>query len=95
MIEATDRPDLPDLPFISQKAGDLNYWDVSPSDDYETDVGLGALYARLALEAVKQSEDGVLLAMVLRDMVMGGTVGAMEMGFIAALAQTARAGSMN
>ncbi len=83
------------LPFADDRPDGVAWWLVEPSGHDPTDFEIGERYAAVALATAKQSQEPVLLAMVLRDMVRGGQFSGIEAGFIASIASAAKAGAMN
>lgn len=84
------------LPFVSETpTGDVAFWDIESVDHDPTDIGLGEMYGRLALDVAKRFDMPVLLAVVMRDMLQRGRFTGVEAGFLATIACAAKAGSMH
>lgn len=63
--------------------------------DTELDVASGCTLARLCIQLCKQEGHAQALAVTLSEIIKAAELGPLEIGFIATVAETARAGSMN
>ena len=87
---------IQELPFVTETAGGgMTFWDVEASGHQDTDVELGAWYARLAISVSREFDMPALVAMCLRDMIAAGHFTAVEAGFISQVTGAANAGSLN
>lgn len=92
-------PDLQNLlkvlPFADNHEGELDLWVPDWDGTQDALIARGEHYAQTALAAARQFHVPALIALVLRDMVLCGRFGAVEAGFVAAIASAARVGSYN
>lgn len=85
-----------ELPFVQADDGEVRWWGKArPSGDVEADRQMGDLFGEMAIRADKMGESGILVALVLRDMILGGEFTALEAGFVARVSGAARAGILN
>ena len=86
-----------DLPFVREfDDGRVSFWSAeSTGIDNDTDICIGEYYARIAIAMAHRIDAPEIIALVFRDMVLGGKIGAIEAGFIGIVASAARAGSLN
>lgn len=83
------------LPFVDETHEGVSFWNAEASGHQDADIDLGDRYGRLALEVAKRLDMPELVAMVLRDIILGGKFTAVEAGFLGVVAKVARVGSMN
>jgi len=83
------------LPFVSETADGVSFWDIEGHGHDATDINVGEHFAKLAIEAAKSLDMPVLIAMVIRDMITAGRFTALEAGFLAGIASAAKVGSLN
>jgi hypothetical protein len=92
--EATD-PVL-QLPFVApQPDGTCHYWAVTPNGHYETDLKLGEFFGVFLLGMARHWQRPELIGFVLADMVRGGRLGALEIGFLSVVCSAANVGVLN
>lgn len=84
-----------ELPFVrvdnAAPGRPLEFWKIEPTGDRYTDIEMGEHCAGMALDVAHQFEMPILIAMILRDIALGGRFTAVEAGFIAGVASAASA----
>jgi hypothetical protein len=83
------------LPFVDIHEGELDLWVPDWDGSQDALIARGEQYAGTALAVARQFQVPALIALVMRDMVLCGRFGAVEAGFLAAIASAARVGSYN
>lgn len=79
-----------DLPFVSSQNGrPINLWVTPETGEYSLDTAFGRQCADAVLDYMAQSENPTILGKIVRDMILGGRYGAVEVGFIHRIAEVA------
>jgi hypothetical protein len=79
---ATTRPSTHTLSFVAPRGdGGRNFWAPERSGDSEEDHALGRAYAAEFLEWLEVHRNSVMVGSIVRAMVAGGVMGAVEAGF--------------
>jgi hypothetical protein len=82
------------LPFVSDDDGsELDLWVPDWDGGKDALIARGEEYAETALAVARQFQVPALIALIMRDMILCGRFGAVEAGFVAAIASAARVGS--
>ena len=80
-----DKMRFDDLSFVNFTNGVRNNWSVGPRLDYAEDCLKGASYFHDLKRVVDETGNLQLIQYVMQDMIRGGEVGGIEVGFLTAL----------
>jgi hypothetical protein len=84
------------LPFVDTDEANpdhLEFWNVEATGNYDADIAMGEHAAGMVLAIARQFAMPLIIAMVLRDIALAGTIGPVEAGFIASISSAARVGA--
>lgn len=99
-MDILSRDDLADLnttvlPYATTLVEDGKFWNPQRTGHPETDHEAGISFARMASKQAHEFGSPELLGHILRDLMAGGHLGDVEIGFLSVIASRAYCGALN